>query len=39
VKFAGVLAYVPHGHGQAFLDAGAQHVFADMAHLPDLLRQ
>lgn len=34
---ATVFAYVPQGDGQAFLDAGARAVFADMAELPGLM--
>jgi HAD superfamily hydrolase (TIGR01509 family) len=34
---ATVFAYVPHGDGQALLDAGAAAVFVDMAELPGLL--
>jgi len=34
---AAVFAYVPQGEGQAFLDAGARAVFADMAELPTLM--
>lgn len=34
---ATVFAYVPQGDGQAFLNAGARAVFADMAELPGLL--
>lgn len=36
---ARVLAYAPHGEGQALLDAGALAVFGDMAELPALLQQ
>ena len=34
---ATVFAYVPQGSGQRFLDAGASHVFTDMAQLPALM--
>ncbi len=34
---ATVFAYAPHGSGQHLLDAGASHVFADMADLPGLM--
>lgn len=35
---AAVFAYVPHGNGQPYLDAGAYQVFSDMAQLPALMR-
>ena len=35
---ATVFAYVPHGHGQELLAAGASRVFADMAALVSVLQ-
>jgi NAD(P)-dependent dehydrogenase (short-subunit alcohol dehydrogenase family) len=34
---ATVFAYVPEGDGRLHLEAGAAHVFQDMAELPGLL--